>query len=113
MSKHLTPLEVVECLIAPVADLHRIVGCHPKSPYHWRNASQYRDRGDMPPRINRRLLSYAAVRDLPLEARHLVFGAKRVEIEALLKQMGRPMPTHLLPIAPCKTIAPARDGVAA
>lgn len=95
MSQHLTPLEVVECLVVPLRDLGRVVAAHPKSPYGWRAGSKYRDPGDMPPRVNRRLLDYARRRDLPLTADHLIRGGKWSDIEELARSIGRTMPQHL------------------
>lgn len=95
MSQHLTPLEVTECLIAPLRDLGRIVEAHEKSPYGWRSGSLWRDAGDMPPKINRRLLAYAAKHELPLTADHLIWGGEWSEIEKLARGIGRAMPAHL------------------
>lgn len=92
---HLTPLEVVECLIARLQDLGRIAGSHDKSPYHWRSGSAWRDPGDLPPRVNRRLLAYAARRQLPLLPEHLIWGGRWSDVEALAAQAGRHMPAHL------------------
>jgi len=90
-------LEVAECLIAPIGDLGAIVGYQEKSAYHWRRKSSYRDAGDMPPRINRRLLAHAAKAKRPLTPEHLIWGAPYGDIEALLRAEGRAMPAHLRP----------------
>lgn len=92
---YLTPLDVVECLVAEMRQLGRIVGTHPKSPYGWRRGSSWRDDGDMPPPVNRRVLAYAARHDLPLTAEHLIWGGEWSEIEALARSIGRAMPVHL------------------
>ena len=95
MSSHLTPLDVVECLVAPLRDLHEVCDCHPKTPYFWRRPSKYRDAGDLPPRINRTLLAWARKNGVPLTADHLIFGADRSDIAALCAELGRDMPPHL------------------
>lgn len=87
MSSHLTPLEVCERLIAPVAKLGLLAGMRTKSAYAWQHGSQWRDAGDLPPRVNRRLLSFARGNGIPLTAEHLIFGAKRSDVENLLDQM--------------------------
>lgn len=86
MSSHLTPLEVCEHMIAPISKLGVLIGLHEKSPYAWRRGSDYRDAGDMPPRVNRKLLMLAKARKLPLIADHLIWGADREEIEALMEE---------------------------
>lgn len=83
MSRHLTPLEVVERLIAPAKHLGGRLGYHAKSAYHWRAGSRWRDPGDMPPAANRRALLVAELVGAPLVPRHLIWGASAEEIEAL------------------------------
>lgn len=95
MSRNLTPLEVVECLVAPLRDLGRIVGVHPKTPYGWPSGSRWRHAGDLPPPVNRRLLAHAARHGLPLTEAHLIWGAPWPEVEALARGIGRAMPAHL------------------
>tara|TARA_R110000868_G_scaffold54164_3_gene169590 strand:+ start:2151 stop:2456 length:306 start_codon:yes stop_codon:yes gene_type:complete len=87
MSSNLTPLEVCEHLIAPISKLGTIAGMKEKAAYGWRRASEWRDAGDMPPRVNRRLLKFAKHRGIPLTATHLIFGASRAEVDALLDEM--------------------------
>lgn len=61
----------------------------PKAPYHWRRQSKGRDAGDIPSaRHMRRLLQIAKDRQAPLTAEHLIHGATRAEIEALLGRSG-------------------------
>lgn len=84
MSSNLTPLEVCEQLIAPIEDLAVIAGYQRKSGYRWRNASQMRDAGDLPPRINRKLLAYSKKNDLGLKAEHLIFGASSADVSQIL-----------------------------
>jgi hypothetical protein len=84
MSKHLTPLEVCEKLIAPRKELGALIGYKEKAAYNWVNGSVWRQPGDMPPEANRRLLSYANKRSIPLTAEHLIWGADAEEIEKLL-----------------------------
>lgn len=88
MSSHLTPLEVCEHLIAPIAKLGAIAGTNEKAAYAWRPSSQWREAGDMPPRANRKLLKYAKRHGIPLTEKHLIWGASRAEIEALLENMS-------------------------
>lgn len=87
MSTHLTPLEVCERLIAPLKDLGRLIGYQEKAAYKWRHGSIWRQPGDMPPDANRRLLTFAAARQIPLTADHLIWGAEASEIEELVKNM--------------------------
>lgn len=95
MSTHLTPIQVAECLIAPIGDLGALAGLNEKAAYNWRPASGWRDAGDMPPRVNRRLLAHAAKKNIPLTADHLIWGAPWDEIAALVEGMGKTMPVHL------------------
>lgn len=88
MSSHLTPLEVCARMIAPVKDLGELMGMHAKSAYAWRRGSDYREPGDMPPRVNRKMLKYAKAKAIPLKAEHLIWGADRDEIEALLETVA-------------------------
>lgn len=84
MSDHLTPVQVCERLIGPLAELERIVGYRPKAGYGWLRSSQERDAGDLPStRLQKRLLAHAAARGIPLTADHLIWGADAAEIEAL------------------------------
>lgn len=87
MSSHLTPLEVCERLIAPLAQLGEKLNLKPKAAYAWRKASEWRDAGDMPPRVNRRALKYASKHNIPLKPEHLIAGAKRDEIDDLVQAM--------------------------
>ncbi|GGH36140.1 hypothetical protein SAMN05444007_108226 [Cribrihabitans marinus] len=86
MSDHLTPLEVCERLIAPRKSLGSLIGYKPKAAYNWVNGSAWRRPGDMPPDANRRLLAHAAKNGIPLTADHLIWGAPRAEIEALVAE---------------------------
>ena len=87
MSNHLTPLQVCEALIGPLEKIGLAAGLTEKAPYRWRNASQYRDAGDIPLKSARKLLAYAAARGVPLKAEHMVFGAPKTEVEFLRWQM--------------------------
>lgn len=92
MSKHLTPVEVLERLIGPLDVLAKIVGAHGKSPYLWRRSSQWRDEGDLPSaRHMRAFLAHAAARQIPLTADHLIWGASAEEIGALTAQPASAM----------------------
>ena len=84
MSNNLTPVEVCERLIGPLDILATVVGYGEKAGYLWRKDAKGRDAGDFPSaRIQRRLLAYAAARQIPLTAEHLIWGASAEEIEAL------------------------------
>lgn len=84
MSDHLTPLEVCERLIG-IGSIAEVLGYDRSAPFGWRHPSSSRDAGDFPSaRIQRRLLAYAAARQIPLTADHLVWGASAEEIEALM-----------------------------
>jgi len=89
MSSNLTPLEVCERLVAPLSQLGSIAGLKEKAAYGWRNGSQWREAGDLPPRVNRTLLKYAKRHGIPLTPAHLIWGASRSEIDALLQAMAR------------------------
>ena len=85
MSKHLSPFEVCERLVAPREELGPIVGLGPKASYGWRFESNWRDAGDFPSaRIMRRLLAYSSARQLGLTEKHLIWGAPAAEIEEIL-----------------------------
>lgn len=83
MSDHLTPLEVCLALIGPLDHLGRIAGLKPKAGYFWRNSSRNRNAGQLPPRVQAKILMYARGENIPLTADHLIFGASRAEIAAL------------------------------
>lgn len=96
MSRHLTPLQVCERLIAPVKGLGVRLGFHPKSAYAWREGSRLRGPGDMPARANRRALEVAERIGAPLVARHLIWGASEDEIEALEVALAQGIDAELL-----------------
>lgn len=83
MSSHLTPLEVCEALIGGLETIGEAAGVHPKTPYGWRQGSINRAPGDVPVPRMRALLNYAAARGIPLEERHLIWGATPGDIAAL------------------------------
>ena len=84
MSSHLTPLEVCIRLIGDYELVSAASGMKPKASYAWRNASAWRDAGDMSPRANRAILTYSRQHGLGLTADHLIFGAPEAEIAAIL-----------------------------
>tara|TARA_R110002111_G_scaffold262881_1_gene342683 strand:- start:22242 stop:22529 length:288 start_codon:yes stop_codon:yes gene_type:complete len=89
MSDHLTPLEVCERLIGKLPVIEQITGRKPKGAYAWRRPAQGRRSGDMPADVNRTLLKYAKRHGIPLTPAHLIWGASRSEIDALLQCMAR------------------------
>ncbi|QLL42406.1 hypothetical protein [Sulfitobacter pontiacus] len=89
MSDHLTPLEVCERLIGKLPVIEQITGRKPKGAYAWRRPAQGRRSGDMPADVNRTLLKYAKRHGIPLTPAHLIWGASRSEIDALLQGMAR------------------------
>jgi hypothetical protein len=93
-------------MIGPPEVVGPAIGVDRTTLYQWLRPSKHRDAGDIPSARNmRRLLAYAAARGIPLRADHLIFGAHRTEIEALMKTPRPPMP----PAIP----APARPEAAA
>jgi hypothetical protein len=95
MSEHLTPAEVVEHMIGRPEVIGAAIGVNSKTAYNWRRPAHSRDAGDIPsPRHMRSLLAYAAARRIPLTSDHLIWGAKRAEVEALLSQMPAPQPVR-------------------
>lgn len=95
MSTHLTPIDVAECLIAPVGELGELAGLNEKAAYNWRRSSQYRSAGDIPHHAMRRIHTHAKARQIPLTADHLIWGAPWEEIAELVEGMGKTMPAHL------------------
>jgi len=85
MTLHLTPLQVCERLIGKPEQIASAIGLHEKSAYHWRNARTGRAAGDLPSAtVMRALLAYAAARQIPLTAEHLIWGASEDELAALI-----------------------------
>jgi len=81
----MTPLEVAEATIAPIEDLAVLCGLNSKAAYAWRRQTKHRAAGDFPSAmIIRKLYEHARVRGLRLELRHLIYGADRDELDALL-----------------------------
>lgn len=85
MSKHLTPVAVVEALIGPPETVGPVMGVNGKAAYLWRRASGRRDAGDIPAaRHMRSLLAHSAARGLGLTEAHLIWGAPAAEVETIL-----------------------------
>lgn len=86
MTEHLTPLDVCIRMIGPEADLGRICGLNPTSPYSWRTGRRWRDAGDLPSaRIQRRLLAHAAAAGLPMRPEWLIWGASSAEVDEAMR----------------------------
>lgn len=96
----MTPVDVAESLLGAGNTIAAIVGFERTAPYNWRNPSKFRDAGDFPStRIQRALLAHSEAHGLGLTADHLIRGAARAEVEAIL--------------AARESAAPARQAVAA
>lgn len=90
MSDNLTPVEVAATLIGGIEDLALSIGYDRKSAYPWLRASKHRAAGDFPSAtVMRKLLDHSDTRDLGLTAEHLLRGASRTEIDAILSQRGQ------------------------
>jgi hypothetical protein len=90
MSKHLTPLEVCEQLIDTIQQLGPLCELNRKAAYAWRNPSEQRAAGDIPPVHARRLLAHSAAHNRGLTADHLIWGAPEDEITAILAARAKP-----------------------
>ncbi|WP_091845664.1 hypothetical protein [Palleronia pelagia] len=85
MSANLTPVEVAKCLLGTIEDVAIAAGFDRKTAFKWVNPSAWRDAGDIPSaRSMRRLLDYSDARGLGLTAEHLIRGATRAEVDAIL-----------------------------
>lgn len=88
MSAHLTPTDVAERLFGSLEAVSVAAGYHPKTAYKWHLPSRtnYREAGDIPSAaVMRRLMRAAQEHGIPLELRHLVYGADADEIARLLE----------------------------
>ena len=84
MSSHLPPVTVAARLFGGIEELARIAGNQPKSGYGWRHPSMNHDAGDFrSARHMRAVLRAAFLRNIPLTAEHLVFGASAEEMARL------------------------------
>ncbi|MEL6809102.1 MAG: hypothetical protein AAFO97_15120 [Pseudomonadota bacterium] len=93
MSKHITPLEVAEATIAPIEELAVLCGLNAKAAYGWRRETKHRAAGDFPSaNIIRQIYDHARARGIPLELRHLIYGASQDELAGLT---GAPAPAPL------------------
>ena len=95
MSTHLTPLNVTECLVAPIGELGELAGLNTKAAYNWASGSAWREAGDIPHRALRNIHKHAQKNGIPLSLRHLVYGADWHEIAQLVEGMGKTMPAKL------------------
>ena len=91
----LTPLDVVECLVAPAGEIGPLIGLHASTAFLWRHATKHRAAGDIPTTRARDILLYARKHNLPLTAEHLIMGGKGRDIADLCEQIGKPFPAHL------------------
>ncbi len=85
MSSNLTPTEVSFRVFGGYKGVAAILGHSEKTPISWKNGTKWRDAGDIPSvRTIRTLLAAAAQRRIPLQPRHLIFGATEADIAALM-----------------------------
>ncbi len=93
MSEHLTPIAVCEALIGKPEVIGAVCGIDLKAPFGWRRAAEGRDAGDITSaRHMRALLAHSETHGLGLTAGHLIRGAARAEVEAILAARGQPAP---------------------
>lgn len=86
----MTPLEVCEALFGGYEAVAKAVGHSKNAPLNWRHASSSRAAGDFPSAtVMRKLLDHSDQRRLGLTATHLVRGASRAEVDAILSQRGQ------------------------
>ena len=92
MSSNLPPIEVAARLIGDIEAVARVCGCNDKSFYAYRNATKYRDAGDLAStRHARALLAHSAAHQLGLTADHLIWGASEDEVAEILASRGQPV----------------------
>jgi len=85
MTYDLTPLAVCERLVGDLPAIARVCGFSDKAAYPWRHGNNARQPGDIPnPILMRKLLAHSDRHALGLTPRHLILGADRAEIEAIL-----------------------------
>jgi hypothetical protein len=95
MSERLTPFQVLQRLIGPVPLIADICGTSEKAPFHWRGGSKNHDADDVPSAKHmRRLLAHSDAHGLGLTAEHLIRGATRAEVDAILaaREAATPQP---------------------
>lgn len=80
MTERLTPMEVVDRLICPRKDLHRVCGLKAKACYNWGP--------DIPKAEHMRsILSHCSAQGIPLKPEWLIEGADIRDIHAALDAM--------------------------
>lgn len=90
MTTHLTPLLVAARMMGGIQALGPLCGLTEKAAYAWQHGSKSRAAGDIPPAYQRRLLSVALARGLPLTADHMIYGATEPELRRLMVQAVPP-----------------------
>lgn len=89
-------MEVAECLLGTPSQLAMIVGLERTAGFGWRHPSKNRDAGDLPSaRVMRRLLAHSEAQGLGLTADHLIRGAARAEVEAILAAREAAQPSRV------------------
>jgi len=81
MSYNLTPLAVCEQLFGSRAKFEQAIGAKPKAAYSWARPAQLRKAGDLPPYVQRKALEAVGKMGLTVDARWLIEGATRAEID--------------------------------
>ncbi|MEO1637748.1 MAG: hypothetical protein AAFU41_00705 [Pseudomonadota bacterium] len=82
MSCYLTPLDVCIEIFGGRSEFECIVGSKPKSSYAWSRAAKYREAGDLPAYIQRRVMRHARKIKLgEFQALWLIEGSSRKIIE--------------------------------
>lgn len=90
MSKHLAPVTVAERLFGSIERVSEICGNRAKAGYNWRWPSSSADAGDFRSmRHVRAVYEHARRAGIPLELRHLVYGASEDDVAALLAHVPR------------------------
>lgn len=86
MSNHLTPLDVCLTIFGGRDALETAAGAKPKGSYAWGKPSVYRQAGDLPAHVQRKLLSVLRQSHPEFEAAWLIVGATAGEVARFIDQ---------------------------